>query len=178
MLRLALYRLGRLRTVFSDDFLEVDLLARWTTFSEGLMKTAIPPILACFGRYLGIYKRFRMETTGIECFHSVARIPHFLGISHIERSSNEGKGVIEPLVKLLVNLLADGRQNTIVMLFIVVYLRKELPTRSSAIAAPTHSLEQSAWDTTDRSIDLARFTTNSKGNYCFCLNGNERVLHG
>jgi hypothetical protein len=31
----------------------------------------------------------RVETTGIECFHGVARIPHFLGISHSERPLNE-----------------------------------------------------------------------------------------
>jgi hypothetical protein len=30
-----------------------------------------------------------VETTGIECFHGVARIPHFLGISHSERPLNE-----------------------------------------------------------------------------------------
>jgi hypothetical protein len=35
------------------------------------------------------YVCIRVETTGIECFHSVASMPHFLGISYSERPLNE-----------------------------------------------------------------------------------------
>jgi hypothetical protein len=57
-----------------------------------------------------------VETTGIECFHGVARIPHFLGISHSERPLNEENKSNEKLDEVLTKLLIDGRQNTIVVL--------------------------------------------------------------